>query len=54
MVGRLSFNPWHALPEHKPLGAVNRIRRVVYTAVSKLWHQHNGVPRREPTPDDDA
>jgi hypothetical protein len=50
----LSFNPWHALPEHKPLGAVNRIRRVVYTAVSKLRHQHNGVPRREPTPDDDA
>ena len=21
----LSFNPWHCLPEHKPLGAVNRV-----------------------------
>ena len=50
----LSFIPWHALPEHKPLGAVNRIRRVVYASVSKLRHQHNGVARREPEPDDVA
>lgn len=38
-----SYNPWHALPEHKPLGTVNRIRRVVYEAISKLRHQMNGV-----------
>ncbi len=45
----LSYTPWHALPEHKPLGAVNRARRVVYTAVSKLRHGLNDAPRSEPS-----
>jgi hypothetical protein len=45
----LSFTPWHALPQHCPLGAVNRIRRVVYEQISKLRHELNGTPRREPT-----
>jgi len=45
----LSYTPWHALPEHRPLGAVNRTRRVVYTAVSKARHRLNGVLRTEPT-----
>ena len=27
----LSFNPWHSLPEHKPLGQLNRVRAEVYT-----------------------
>ena len=31
----LSFTAWHALPQHRPLGAINRIRRVAYEAVSK-------------------
>src|SRR5262249_55432085 len=31
---RLSFTPWHALPQHRPLGAINRIRRVVYDTIS--------------------
>jgi hypothetical protein len=44
----LSFTPWHALPEHRPLGGVNRIRRVVYEVISELRHSLNGVPRREP------
>ena len=26
----LSFAPWHALPQHRPLGAINRARRVIY------------------------
>lgn len=29
---RLSFNPWHALAEHRPLGGMNRLRKVVYQA----------------------
>jgi hypothetical protein len=37
----LSFNPWHALAEHRPLGTVNRLRRVVYQAISELRHQMN-------------
>jgi hypothetical protein len=49
----LSYTPWHALPEHRPLGAVNRVRRVVYEAISTLRHGMNGVPRVEPTPSDD-
>ncbi len=49
---KLSYTPWHALPEHKPLGAVNRARRVVYMAVSKLRHGLNGASRSEPTGDE--
>ena len=48
----LSYTPWHALPEHQPLGAVNRARRVVYTAVSKVRHGLNGACRSEPTSDE--
>lgn len=46
----LSFNPWHALPEHRPLGIVNRVRRVVYEAISAFRHERNGRPRVEPGP----
>lgn len=45
----LSFNPWHALPEHKPLGGVNRVRKEVYQTISKLRHQLNQEVRQEPT-----
>jgi hypothetical protein len=38
-----SYNPWQALPAHKPLGAVSRIRRVVYEAIRDLRHEMNGV-----------
>lgn len=44
----LSFTPWHALPQHRPLGAVNRVRRVVYQTASKLRHELNGTVPREP------
>jgi hypothetical protein len=29
-VERLSFDPWHALVEHRPLGVVMRARAVAY------------------------
>jgi hypothetical protein len=29
-VERLSFDPWHALVEHRPLGAVMRARAAAY------------------------
>ncbi len=48
----LSYTPWHALPVHEPLGTINRIRRVVYDAISSLRHRLNGVPRREPSGDE--
>jgi hypothetical protein len=46
---QISYTPWHALPEHAPLGGVNRVRRVIYERISRLRHELNGVPRREPT-----
>jgi hypothetical protein len=31
---QLSFNPWHALTEHRPLGGFNRARREIYRAMA--------------------
>jgi catalase len=45
----LSFNPWHGLAEHKPLGAVNRVRKQVYLEISKFRHGLNHIPKQEPT-----
>jgi hypothetical protein len=48
----LSFSPWHTLPEHRPLGLVNRVRRIAYRQISKLRHELNSAPRQEPTGDE--
>jgi hypothetical protein len=47
-----SYNPWHALPAHKPLGLVSRLRRVVYQAISDLRHEMNAPPEVQPVPED--
>jgi hypothetical protein len=44
----LSFTPWHALPEHKPLGVTNRLRKVIYDHVSRVRHEMNDIQRDEP------
>jgi hypothetical protein len=44
----LSFNPWHALPAHRPIGGLNRARFVLYDAISARRHAENGVARHEP------
>lgn len=44
----LSFDPWHTLPEHRPLGNINRIRLNVYSAISKKRHEYNNIPQIEP------
>jgi len=44
----LSFTPWHALPEHKPLGVTNRLRKIIYEHISRLRHQMNAAARQEP------
>ena len=44
----LSFTPWHALPEHKPLGRTNRMRLKLYEHISAYRHRANGVEKREP------
>ncbi len=44
----LSFSPWHALPDHKPLGIVNRLRKVIYDQISRTRHEMNSTKRQEP------
>jgi hypothetical protein len=31
---QMAFNPWHCLPEHRPLGNMNRARREIYQAMA--------------------
>lgn len=45
----LSYSPWHSLPAHRPLGGINRARKVVYRAISIFRHEKNNAPRKEPT-----
>ena len=45
----LSFTPWHSLPAHRPLGGINRARKIVYDAISTFRHERNNVARQEPT-----
>lgn len=44
----LSFTPWHALVEHKPLGGINRMRRIIYEQISRVRHEMNSMKRLEP------
>lgn len=46
---RLSYTPWHCLPEHRPLGGIQRCRKRVYEESQRLRHTLNGVKDREPT-----
>ena len=46
---RLSYNPWHCIAEHRPLGNQSRARRRMYCELSKLRHEMNKVPHYEPT-----
>ena len=50
--GSLSFNPWHALPEHRPLGNQNRARKAIYMELSRVRQQMNAAARIEPTGDE--
>ncbi|RQO35835.1 hypothetical protein DBR37_05590 [Herminiimonas sp. KBW02] len=45
----LSYTPWHSLPAHRPLGGINRARKIVYNAISTFRHEYNKVVRKEPT-----
>jgi catalase len=35
----MAFNPWHALPAHRPLGNMNRARKDIYKAMSAFRAQ---------------
>ena len=47
----VSFNPWRTLPEHRPLGGINRARKEVYPVISKFRHHRNAAPLKEPVSD---
>ena len=49
---RLSYNPWHSIAEHRPLGNQSRARHRMYFTLSQLRHQMNSVPHYEPTGDE--
>lgn len=49
---KLSYNPWHTIAEHRPLGNQSRARRRMYYELSKLRHDLNAVPHFEPTGDE--
>jgi hypothetical protein len=44
----LSFTPWHAIPEHQPLGSLMRARIKAYEVSSAFRHKMNAVKRVEP------
>lgn len=46
----LSFTPWHTLEAHKPIGGVNRARKLVYEQIAKFRRERNDVSfTEEPT-----
>ncbi len=49
---KLSYNPWHTIAEHRPLGNQSRARHRMYYELSKLRHTMNAVPHFEPTGDE--
>ena len=44
----LAFAPWHALAAHRPLGSVNRARRIVMAASRRFRAGFNRCPIHEP------
>src|SRR5262245_21477701 len=48
----LKFNPWHCVPEHRPLGNQSRARKRMYTELSNFRQQMNNAKHYEPTGDE--
>ncbi|MFI1396220.1 LodA/GoxA family CTQ-dependent oxidase [Streptomyces sp. NPDC020681] len=46
----LAYNPWHSLPEHRPISSVAEARKVVYLASAARRRDANGIPATEPGP----
>jgi hypothetical protein len=49
---RLTYNPWHCIPEHRPLGNQSRARRRMYFELSRLRQRMNVAAHYEPTGDE--
>ncbi len=46
---QLSYNPWHAISAHRPLGNQNRARREIYFELSRLRQTMSKESHLEPT-----
>jgi catalase len=42
-----TFNPWQSLPDHQPLGGINRVRRAVYSEAAAFRLEQSKYPQRE-------
>ncbi|PHS39853.1 MAG: hypothetical protein COB07_05490 [Sulfurovum sp.] len=49
---RLKMNPWHCIPEHRPLGNLNRARFKLYKELSDFRQKMNQTTHLEPTGDE--
>ncbi|HXJ03012.1 MAG TPA: Dyp-type peroxidase [Micropepsaceae bacterium] len=49
LANRLSYNPWHCIKEHRPLGNQSRARFDMYHTLSLLRQTENRTPHIEPT-----
>ena len=45
----LSYQPWHCIAEHRPLGSQGRARRRMYWELRRLRQTMNATPHIEPT-----
>ena len=49
----LTYNPWHTIAEHRPLGNQSRARRRMYYELSRLRQSMNADEHYEPTGDEE-
>ena len=48
----LTYNPWHCIAEHRPLGNQSRARKRMYSELAQLRQKMNDVEHYEPTGDE--
>jgi hypothetical protein len=48
----LTYNPWHSIAEHRPLGNVSRARKRLYWEMSQLRIKMNQLEHYEPNGDE--
>ncbi len=49
----MAFSPWHGLAAHRPLGSINRLRRLAYEKARQFRASRNGQAIAEPHSLDD-
>lgn len=48
----LRFSPWNGLAVHRPVGALNRLRSIIYPVIASYRHQKRSLVYQEPTGDE--